>query len=295
MMHALVLAVALRSVAVAIAFASIAAQADANEFCAAPPGGIPIIAPLEHVAARIDKGGPFNIVAVGSSSTLGIGASIPDLSYPSRLEAELRQLFPNLEIHVVNRGRSGEDAPEELARLAGDVVALHPDLAIWQVGTNAVLRRDDLGADGEWMREGVDLLKRNGIDVVLMDLQYAPRVLDRSAYPAMEDLVADTADRGHVGLFRRFALMRYWQRSHAPEAPAMVGADGLHMTDAGYGCLAADLAAAIEANWRAGTKLAQRAHDPAEAVADLPTQHMTGLDDAQSPVDMRRNDATPFN
>jgi hypothetical protein len=115
------------------------------------------------------------------------------LTYPSQLETDLRQRFPKLEIHVLNRGKGGEDAPEELARLAGDVVALHPDLAIWQVGTNAVLRRDDLSADGELMREGVDLLKRNGIDVVLMDLQYAPRVLDRSAFPAMEDLVADTA------------------------------------------------------------------------------------------------------
>ena len=249
--------------AAALALAPITAQAaDDPGLCAAPPGGVPIIVPLEHFAARIDKEGPLNIVAVGSSSTSGIGASSPELTYPSRLEAELRQAFPKLEIHVVNRGRAGEDAPEELARLAGDVVALHPDLAIWQVGTNAVLRRDDLAADGELMREGVDLLKRNGIDVVLMDLQYAPRVLDRSAYPAMEDLVADTADREHVGLFRRFALMRYWQRSHAPDAPAMVGADGLHMTDAGYGCLAADLAAALEANWRSETKLAQRAHAP---------------------------------
>jgi acyl-CoA thioesterase I len=281
--------------AAALALVPLTAQADDPGLCAAPPGGIPIIVPLEHFAARIDKEGPLNIVAVGSSSTSGIGASSPELTYPSRLEAELRQAFPKLEIHVVNRGRAGEDAPEELARLAGDVVALHPDLAIWQVGTNAVLRRDDLAADGELMREGVDLLKRNGIDVVLMDLQYAPRVLDRSAYPTMEDLIADTADRGNVGLFRRFALMRYWQRSHAPDAPAMVGADGLHMTDAGYGCLAGDLAAALAANWRSETKLAQRAKNVADTMALPPSQPASDARGSQSAVDMRRNDAIPFN
>src|SRR5215472_7937379 len=130
-----------------LALTAPAARAEDAALCAGPPGGLPIIAPLEHFAARINKGGPLTIVAVGSSSTSGVGASNPDLSYPSRLESMLRQVFPGLEISVVNRGRGGEDAPEELARLARDVVALKPDLAIWQVGTNAVLRRDDLAAD----------------------------------------------------------------------------------------------------------------------------------------------------
>jgi hypothetical protein len=117
-------------------------------------------------------------------------------TYPEPAEADLRQHFPEArhprrEPRQGRRGRArGAGAPSRT-----DVVALHPDLAIWQVGTNAVLRRDDLAADGEWMREGVDLLKRAGIDVVLMDLQYAPRVLDRSSYPAMEDLIADSGER----------------------------------------------------------------------------------------------------
>jgi acyl-CoA thioesterase I len=287
--------VALLVASTAIALSPLAARAAQPEFCAGPPGGIPIIAPLAHLAAKIDKGGPINIVAVGSSSTSGIGASSPDTAYPSRLEVELRKLFPKLEIHVVNRGKAGEDAPEELARLAADVVALHPDLAIWQVGTNAVLRRDDLAADGEWMHEGVDFMKRNGIDVVLMDLQYAPRVLDRSAYPAMEGLIAETADDAHVGLFRRFALMRFWQRSHAADAPAMVGDDGLHMTDTGYDCLAADLAAALETNWRVEEKLAHRTHRSINAVAGLPAQSAPDPHEAPAPGTVRRNDATPFN
>jgi len=254
-----------------------------------------IVPPLAHFAARIAHGGPLNIVAVGSSSTLGIGASSPDMAYPSRLEAELRERFPHLDIHVVNRGKGGEDAPEELARLPADVVALHPDLAIWQIGTNAVLRRDDLGADGEWMREGVDLMKRSGIDVVLMDLQLAPRVTERRAYPDMEALIADTADREHVGLFRRFALMQYWQSSHAADAPAMTGPDGLHMTDVGYGCLAADLAKALEANWRSEQKIAQRAHASTDAVAGLPATPAASLHATPPAALMRRNDATPFN
>jgi acyl-CoA thioesterase I len=285
---------AVAALGLGLAFAP-AARAVEPASCAAPPAWTAIPSPLERFAARIEEGGPLTIVAVGSSSTAGSGASNPQMAYPNRLETELRRRFPKLDIHVVNRGKGGEDAPEELARLGRDVVDLKPDLAIWQIGTNAVLRRDDLAADGEMMREGVDLLKRNGIDVVLMDLQYAPRVLERPAYPVMEALVEETADNARVGLFRRFALMRYWQRTRAADAPAMVGADGLHMTDAGYGCLAADLAAALEANWRAETKLAQRARSPAGAVADLPAAPLTHPPVAAPPSVVRRNDAIPFN
>lgn len=258
--------------------------------CAAPAPYTVIIPPLERVAARIEEGGPLTIVAVGSSSTSGVGASGPQFTYPSRLEAELRTRFPQLQVRVINRGKGGEDAPEEFARLADDVVALHPDLAIWQVGTNAVLRRDDLAADGVLIREGVALLSRNGIDVVLMDLQYAPRVIERRGYQIMQDLVAAAADETHVGLFRRFELMRYWQRTHAADAPAMVGADGLHMTDTGYNCLAADLANALEANWRAEAKLAHRDRSPTNDVAGLRHPGFT----ADSPALVRRNDAPPL-
>ena len=43
------------------------------------------------------------------------------MSYPSRLETELKDRHPGTEIRVVNRGKGGQDAPEELARLERDV------------------------------------------------------------------------------------------------------------------------------------------------------------------------------
>ena len=117
-------------------------------------------------------------------------------------------------------------------------------------------------------------MKNAGIDVVLMDLQYAPRVLDRSPFSVMEELIADIANEAHVGLFRRFALMRYWKRIHPADAPAMIGADGLHMTDAGYGCLASDLASALEANWQSEGKLTRRAHGAIDGLAGLKQEPM---------------------
>jgi acyl-CoA thioesterase-1 len=218
--------------------------------CPAPPALMAVGPVLDHAARRVERGERLTILAIGSSSTLGVGASSPAASYPSRLQAELQARYPNHDIRVINRGVGGEDAPEEFARLRPEVDGDHPDLVIWQVGTNAVLRRDDLATDDRLIERGVDLLKDSNVDVVLMDLQYAPRVLARPAYAEMEHRIADIAKQGAVGLFRRFDIMRAWGEGQRIDAPAMVGADGLHMTDAGYACLAADLADALAQNWR---------------------------------------------
>src|SRR5580693_5105846 len=85
--------------------------------CAAPPALLAIDATLDRSSSRILSGQPLTIVAMGSSSTLGVGATTPDSSYPSRLGQELRQRFPGVEIRVINHGVSGQDVPEELTRL----------------------------------------------------------------------------------------------------------------------------------------------------------------------------------
>jgi lysophospholipase L1-like esterase len=262
----------LAPLAVAAAIALIArgtAADDVKPLRCNAPAALTLIEPrLSHAASRIEHGAPLTIVAVGSSSTQGTGASAPAFNYPSRLEAELKERVPGIDIRVVNRGRGGEDAAEELARLAHDVLAEHPDLVIWQVGTNGVLRRDDVEIDEVLLRRGVALLQQSGTDVVLMDMQYAPRVVERPAYAEMEQLIAEIAHHAHVGLFRRFALMQYWQARHRPEMPAMIGADGLHMTDAGYGCLAAELADALATNWMRGAR-AQRGDGASPQIAGL--------------------------
>ena len=234
-----------------------AVRQSASASCAAPPALMRIGPAEARVAARIDHREPLTIVAMGSSSTQGVGASAPELSYPSRLEAALKDRFPGVGIRVINRGKGGEDVTEELARLDHDVIAEHPELVIWQVGTNAVLRRDDLTADEALIERGVARLKASGSDVVLMDLQYAPRVIARPAHAQMEQVIANVAKSSSVGLFRRFEMTRHWQAAQAPDAPRIIGPDGLHMTDRGYFCLAAHLAEALAANWWSQGRMAQ--------------------------------------
>ena len=98
---------------------------------------------LPHVASKLAAGQPVVIIAFGSSSTNGYGATSAEFNYPNRLAAQLRRQYPTADITVVNRGKGGEDAPEMMKRLQSEVIDMHPDMVIWQVGTNAVLRNLD--------------------------------------------------------------------------------------------------------------------------------------------------------
>ncbi|HEX3499000.1 MAG TPA: GDSL-type esterase/lipase family protein [Stellaceae bacterium] len=202
-------------------------------------------APLPHLAAKLAAGQAITIVAFGSSSTQGIGASTPDRAYPSRLQAELAAALPRAEIRVVNKGIGGEREAEMIRRFDRDVLAEHPDLVIWQVGANAVIDDDALRPDERLIRRGIERLQAAGIDVVLMDLQYAPEMLRHHDYPRMEGYIAAIGRELDVPVFRRFALMRYWIASGAFDMAGMVADDELHMNDASYGCLARKLADAL--------------------------------------------------
>jgi acyl-CoA thioesterase I len=248
------------SCALAAALAFAAGSADAADSdsgviptvptdCAVRPDLMAIGPALARGAARVEQREPLTIVAVGSSSTQGFGASAPDLSYPSRLDVELKERFPDIAIRVVNRGKGGEEVAQMLTRLERDVIAAHPDLVVWQLGTNAVLHHNDVAGEKELIERGVARFKEGGSDVVLMDMQYAPRVIARPAYAVMERMIANVAKSARIGLFRRFDIMRQWQAGQHDSAPKMIGPDGLHMTDRGYGCLAADLAEALAWNW----------------------------------------------
>jgi acyl-CoA thioesterase I len=215
--------------------------------------------PLTHVAQRIAAGQSVKIVALGSSSTAGTGASSSASSYPSRLEVELRARFPHLAITVLNRGVVGEEAPQMVARFDQAVVAEKPDLVIWQVGTNALLHDVSVGSVTETVRQGVDRLKALGVDVIVIDPQFAPRVIAKPDSERMVDGLSASAKLENIDLFRRFAVMRYWSENNHVPFEQFVASDGLHMNDWGYLCMAKLLAAAIS---EAATRVPQTAHVP---------------------------------
>ena len=213
--------------------------------CAAPAEITRLDHALARTAKRLAGGQPITIVAIGSSSTAGAGATSPDKSYPSRLEVELKARFPKQPIKVLNRGVNGEDAREMLARFDQSVIAENPDLVLWQVGTNSLLLDRPLLLAGERIREGLSRLKAAGADVVLIDPQYAPKVLAKVDISRLMELYSVVAKQGNVGVFHRFAVMRHWREVTKIPFNVFLSEDELHMNDWSYGCVAKILAGAV--------------------------------------------------
>jgi lysophospholipase L1-like esterase len=213
--------------------------------CSAPVDLVRLDAQFSRLIARIQKREAVTIVAIGSSSTAGAGASRPETTYPSRLQAELRAHLPGIDIRVLNRGVGGEDAREMLARFDRDMRDEHPDLVLWQLGTNALLRNDGITPQAALIREGLSRIRETGADVVLIDPQYAPKVLrDPDAEP-MVALLSLIAQDAKVPVFHRFALMRHWRETREIPFETILSPDLFHMNDWSYGCLATNLANAI--------------------------------------------------
>ncbi len=213
--------------------------------CSAPSELAHFDRPLLRTARRLASGEALTVVALGSSSTAGAGASSPNASYPNRLAVELKQRFPATDITVINRGVNGEETEDMMARFESQVFPAHPQLVLWQVGTNSVLRDRPLQPHAVQLEEGIDELKATGADVVLIDPQYSPKVIDKSETSDMIDQIALIAKEKNVDLFHRFAAMRDWHDVQHLSFDAFVSPDGLHMNDWGYSCWAKIMAKAI--------------------------------------------------
>ncbi len=207
--------------------------------CLSPKGAVNPVGSLPHVAGKLAAGQPVVIIAFGSSSTTSYGATSPEFAYPNRLARQLRRQYPTADITVIVRGKGGEDAPEMMKRLQAEVIDMKPDLVIWQVGTNAVLRNLDPGETAKLVEDGVSRIQSVGADVVLVDPQYSPRVTEHAEGAGkMVSLLGKVAQLRHVGIFPRFEVMREWHEQQALPIETFVIADGLHMNDWGYACFA---------------------------------------------------------
>src|ERR1044072_2872158 len=99
------------ALALAVALCVPAMAQDAGQ-CSAPLEARGLEHAPVHFRERIAQGKPLKIVAIGSSSTSGAGASSRNATYPARLEAELKAQLPGLPITVLNKGIGGEEAPQ---------------------------------------------------------------------------------------------------------------------------------------------------------------------------------------
>ena len=219
--------------------------------CTAPAELTRFRVALPNTARAIRQGRGLTIVAIGSSSTEGVGASDPAHAYPAVLAEELRSRWPRLPVTVINKGISGELVSEVLTRFDRDVLAHRPQLVIWQTGSHAALGAGDVETYAATIRRGIGRLQAARVDIVLMDPQFAPRVLARPLHTRVVDTIRTSANDAKVAVFRRFAVMQHWITSGQYRMEDVISRDGLHLNDVSYGCIARLLGDSLAAAARA--------------------------------------------
>lgn len=232
-------------VPVLIAAAAFLGSAEAAPFECRPASMVEASAALPASIARLAQDRTLDVLAIGSSSTQGVGASSRDKSYPSRLHALLAQAWPQVDVEIVNAGIGGETAPQTLLRLKKALAERRYDLVIWQVGTNDAIRGGDIESFKAMVAEGIETVRDGGARLVILDQQFYPAIRNPQRYRSFVEAVSEVARAHSVPVLSRFAVMSGWHR-HDPEAfRNTLAADGFHMSDTGYDCLARDMAASF--------------------------------------------------
>ncbi|MGB7619865.1 MAG: hypothetical protein WBM06_23160 [Pseudolabrys sp.] len=116
---------------------------------------------------------------------------------------------------------------------------------LWQFGTNSVIHDNKLSNRDTSIHDGLKKVRAIGADLVLIDPQFAPKVIVKAGVASMIELIATTAKREDVDLFSRFNVMKHWSEVDHMAFETFVSPDGLHMNDWGYACMAKGLGMAI--------------------------------------------------
>jgi len=211
--------------------------------CEVPAADLAVPTALPNLAAALLKRESVTILAIGSSSTAGTGSSDSTKSYPSQLEAILEHALKGVDVVIVNRGLPGEVAQSTAERIRNEVALKRPDLVLWQLGTNDALARVSARDFEETVEPVIQWLKGNKIDVVLVGLQYAPRLAGDQNYAAIREALQTIAAKENVLYVSRYDAMRFIAQTRANLQ--LMSRDNFHLNDLGYQCMAEHVAHAL--------------------------------------------------
>jgi hypothetical protein len=187
---------------------------------------------LEKVAAAVKDDKKLDVLVVGSGSSSLASPDGAAIAYPARLEASLREKLPGVAVSVTTSlqpKRTAEEVAEALPALATE---RKPNLLVWQTGTVDAIRAIHPDDFRNALDEGISAIKAAGVDAVLMNLQYSPRMETMFPTAPYLDNIRAVAQQQDVPLFDRYAIMHNWNEtgqfdlSHSSRSFAL--AKGVH-------------------------------------------------------------------
>lgn len=181
-----------------------------SDVCEVPSYLLATESSLPKVAEALKARQKLDILVIGSASSALPGPDGASGSYPARLEAALKEKLPGAAISVSTLLQVKKTSAETAEALEGLLKDRKPTLVVWQTGTVDALRSIDPDDFRAALDDGIKVLQEGGADVLLMNLQYSPRMETMIAVAPYIDNMRVDAQEHNVPLFDRFAIMRHW-------------------------------------------------------------------------------------
>jgi acyl-CoA thioesterase I len=195
--------------------------------------------PLPNVAAALASRKTVRILAMGAAPGR---ITSRGGSYTGVIESILAQAIKGIEVTIVNRGVSGELAAGAAIRMRNEVALEEPDLVLWQVGTNDALAYVPVDEFATVLSEQIAWLREHHVDLVIVGLQFTPRVMHDEHYVAIRDTLRKIAAAENVPVVRFYEAMQIVNGAAEGSLPT---AEDFERNEEGYNCLAQYVARAI--------------------------------------------------
>jgi lysophospholipase L1-like esterase len=215
--------------------------------------------PSSHSAPPVDaivlfQGDSITDVNRDRSTTVPNSAAALGAGYPNLLAAALLQAYPDSNLHVFNRGVSGNTVPDLTARWDADTLGLQPTVLSLLIGVNDFWHKRTRGYTGtvaDYETQYGDLLDATrrrlpGARLVVMEpFVLRTGAVDQTWFPEFDER-RTAAARVARRLGATFVPLQVpLDRAAAHGGPAYWLADGVHPTPAGHALLAEQWRAAV--------------------------------------------------
>jgi acyl-CoA thioesterase I len=216
--------------------------------------------PLPNSAIALQQRKKIKIMAIGASSTavLGMGRG----GSPPLLERILERTIKGLDVEIINRGFSGELAEAAGERLKVEVALNHPDIVLWQVGTNDAFAHVPVENFQLAVSNAVRWLKAHNIDVILVGLHYMKSLIQDEHYQAIRaslNRIASTENVLRIGRYEAMEVLARTMQGNGQPEPQDFG-----LTETGYNCMAQYIARTITVGLFAKLPKGEPAPKPAQ-------------------------------
>jgi acyl-CoA thioesterase I len=208
---------------------------------ATPEQAMPVICPpagdnttpdqlLDNLAAAVHAGGPIDVLAIGSASTIVAGKA----SFPYRMIEVLKEALPHTTFRLSVEGARGLSAEQLLEELRAALARRHYQLVLWQTGTVEAVRGTNPDELSDVLVEGAALVVGQGGNLILIDPQFSRFLRANTDLSPYEQAMHSAAMLPGANLFHRFDLMHDWAEQglldleRVPPASQMTAVTTLH-------------------------------------------------------------------